>query len=111
VSGDRRWTGGLANREWQRGSQPPVPLLDPRYVAAQIEAYRSDCYAAREYLEVKTVQALCNARLLPTAGPALAIDGVFGVRTLNAVRFLQDGKVPVDGIVGPATWPVLLGVA
>ena len=51
MSSDRRWTGGLANREWQRGSQPPVPLLDPRYVAAQIEAYRSDCYAARAYLD------------------------------------------------------------
>jgi len=57
---------------------------------------------------VKTVQALCNARLNDT----LAIDGVFGGQTLSAVKFLQSSnKLKVDGVVGLKTWPVLLGVA
>jgi hypothetical protein len=57
---------------------------------------------------VKTVQALLEARL----ADGVAIDGVFGTQTLSAVKFLQSkGKVTVDGIVGPQTWPVLLGVA
>jgi Putative peptidoglycan binding domain len=59
---------------------------------------------------VRTVQGLCNAR--EAGGAALKIDGVFGIQTLSAVKFLQSlGKVTVDGIVGPQTWPVLLGVA
>jgi peptidoglycan hydrolase-like protein with peptidoglycan-binding domain len=56
---------------------------------------------------VKTVQGLCVAR-----GADLAVDGIFGGQTLSAVKFTQSlGKVTVDGIVGPQTWPVLLGVA
>lgn len=58
---------------------------------------------------VRTVQGLCNARL---PGQTLKNDGAFGPKTLAAVKFLQDqGHVPADGVVGPQTWPVLLGVA
>jgi Putative peptidoglycan binding domain len=58
---------------------------------------------------VKTVQALCNAR---TPVPELSIDGVFGPRTLATVKAIQaDARISADGIVGPDTWPVLLGVA
>jgi hypothetical protein len=58
---------------------------------------------------VRTVQGLVNARL--AYGP-ITIDGVFGIETLSAVKFLQSaGGVAADGIVGPQTWSVLLGVA
>jgi len=58
---------------------------------------------------VKTVQSLCNAR---TPVPELSIDGMFGPRTLATVKALQaESGVDSDGIVGPQTWPVLLGVA
>lgn len=58
---------------------------------------------------VKTVQGLCNAR--GSESDLVAIDGVFGNQTLSAVKFLQSiGKVTVDGIVGPRTWPILLGI-
>lgn len=54
---------------------------------------------------VKTVQALCN--IFGT----LKIDGTFGPLTLNAVKQIQHAHgLTVDGIVGPLTWPVLLGV-
>jgi peptidoglycan hydrolase-like protein with peptidoglycan-binding domain len=55
---------------------------------------------------VRTVQGLCNARLQP-----LIVDGVFGPLTTAAVKRVQaNAKIGVDGIVGPQTWPALLGV-
>lgn len=58
---------------------------------------------------VKTVQALCGARL---AGHGPAVDGIFGTYTVNAVKNVQHAaKLTQDGVVGPDTWPVLLGVA
>ena len=58
---------------------------------------------------VKTIQGLCNARLISMA---LVIDGIFGPTTLTAVKRVQAlGRVTQDGTVGPETWPVLLGIA
>lgn len=56
---------------------------------------------------VKTIQGLCGAR-----GHAVTIDGSFGDVTLAAVKACQAaaGTAP-DGVVGPATWAVLVGVA
>ena len=60
--------------------------------------------------KVRTVQGLLNARA--GIGTPLAIDGVFGWKTQGAVEHIQvDHHITQDGIVGPATWPVLLGVA
>lgn len=58
---------------------------------------------------VKTVQALCNAR---APHPVLSIDGIFGWRTKGAVELRQaEAHITQDGVVGPQTWPVLLGIA
>lgn len=60
--------------------------------------------------QVRTVQGLCAAR---NAGPdGLAIDGIFGPQTKEAVTAAQQrAHITADGIVGPQTWPVLLGIA
>ena len=59
---------------------------------------------------VRTVQGLCNARGFQ--GAPLVIDGSFGWKTQGAVEIIQaDHKITQDGVVGPLTWPVLLGVA
>ena len=39
----------------------------------------------------------------------VTVDGIFGPRTDEAVRFMQDVlEVPIDGIVGPLTWRALV---
>lgn len=56
---------------------------------------------------VRTVQGLCVAR-----GQDMPVDGDFGPVTRLAVIGLQgQARIAVDGVVGPQTWPVLLGVA
>lgn len=55
---------------------------------------------------VKIVQGLCIAH-----GCEIAVDGIFGAQTHYAVQSCQSGHVTADGVVGPQTWPVLLGVA
>ena len=54
--------------------------------------------------EVKTLQSLLNK----VWGTNLAVDGIFGYRTSNAVVYFQskNGLDP-DGIVGPLTWAKL----
>lgn len=61
---------------------------------------------------VRTVQGLCNARgFMGVAIRQVAIDGVFGPQTFQAVQAGQaHAGITVDGIVGPRTWPVLLGI-
>lgn len=63
---------------------------------------------------VRTVQGCVNARgnTGPVAVPTLVIDGAFGPKTRYAVEACQhNAGIPVDGIAGPQTWPVLLGIA
>jgi peptidoglycan hydrolase-like protein with peptidoglycan-binding domain len=53
---------------------------------------------------VRTLQHLLSAR-----DHALAVDGIFGPRTDDAVRAFQGQKgLAVDGIVGPRTWSALI---
>ena len=61
---------------------------------------------------VRTVQGLILSRG-PWAGVGpIAVDGAFGPKTEMAVRAVQlHGGIAQDGIVGPLTWPVLLGIA
>jgi peptidoglycan hydrolase-like protein with peptidoglycan-binding domain len=51
---------------------------------------------------VKTLQYLLNTHAL-----GVVVDGVFGPRTEEAVKQLQQQKgLAADGVVGPLTWPV-----
>lgn len=87
-------------------------LADDFFGPAQSETERlvTELGTVREGMTgaaVKTVQGLCVARSHPTT-----VDGVFGPETTAAVRAIQvGGKIAIDGIVGPQTWPVLLGIA
>jgi peptidoglycan hydrolase-like protein with peptidoglycan-binding domain len=55
---------------------------------------------------VKAVQCILKSTGI---SPTLAIDGVFGLKTKNAVIAFQKSKGLVqDGIVGPKTWAALL---
>jgi hypothetical protein len=49
VSSDSRWTGGLANREWQSGTRPQ-PQVDTDYITAQVRRYLRDCRKHRAIL-------------------------------------------------------------
>ncbi len=53
---------------------------------------------------VRAIQYLLDAR-----GAKLKVDGTFGTATENAVKsFQRKAKLPVDGKVGPMTWPKLI---
>lgn len=57
--------------------------------------------------QVKVLQWLLNRTIDYTAG---TIDGIFGTKTLAAVRKYQEANgLTVDGIVGKNTWAKLLG--
>lgn len=47
MSADRRWTGGIANREWQRGTAPRaaevVSEAKRLELEAQVKRYLADC--------------------------------------------------------------------
>ena len=53
---------------------------------------------------VRTLQHLLRAH-----GQTVSVDGIFGPNTEAAVRAVQQSSgVPVDGVVGPQTWPKLI---
>lgn len=57
---------------------------------------------------VRTVQGLLIAR----GYHKVAVDGIFGPDTTAGVKMEQlQAHIAQDGIVGPQTWPVLLGIA
>lgn len=56
---------------------------------------------------VRTVQAVAKDKF----GQDIAVDGSFGPQTEAAVKAIQGYfRVTVDGIVGPETWGILLGL-
>jgi hypothetical protein len=57
--------------------------------------------------EVSQLQLRLNLKL-PGASPPLAVDGIFGPKTLGRVKDFQAANgLEVDGIVGPKTWAAL----
>ena len=57
--------------------------------------------------QVRVLQRLLNLTTDYTCGKA---DGIFGTKTLTAVRAYQEAKgLEVDGVVGKKTWAKLLG--
>lgn len=53
---------------------------------------------------VKTLQSMLNK----VGGYGLAVDGIFGNKTYDAVKeFQRTNDVPVDGIVSDQTWAKL----
>lgn len=81
--------GLVGNNTWKTLlTLPPYPLLKQNYRGAY----------------VTFLQQLLESNLYPVGG----IDGIFGTRTLNAVRaFQQANGLAVDGIVGNNTWNAL----
>lgn len=81
--------GLVGNNTWKTLlTLPPYPLLRQNYRGAY----------------VTFLQQLLESNLYPVGG----IDGIFGTRTLNAVRaFQQANGLTVDGIVGNNTWNAL----
>jgi peptidoglycan hydrolase-like protein with peptidoglycan-binding domain len=57
--------------------------------------------------EVQRLQKLLNLRTYPC--PSLAVDGIFGPKTYDAVRrYQRAASLPNDGVVGANTWFSLL---
>jgi peptidoglycan hydrolase-like protein with peptidoglycan-binding domain len=84
---------------------PPLPL--PKWQVQMMQALPWVQQGAADPAIVRTIQGLCAARSVP-----LVIDGTFGRLTTLAVKAVQlDARLKPDGIVGPATWPALMGVA
>lgn len=94
---------------------PPAPSPQPPPVPAWQEAIMNalpvlsegsdDTRLPHEY--VRRVQLIANG--IYHASPELAVDGVYGEATKSAVAAVQHGSgITVDGVVGPATWRVLV---
>lgn len=89
----------------------PAPSPAPDPVPAWQEAIMNKLPVLQEGAKdtaepwmVRRVQALCNA-----LGTPCTLDGDFGAATKAAVEAVQhDHSVTADGIVGPATWSVLV---
>lgn len=80
MASDQRWTGGLANREWQRGSRVEQPV-DSDYIALQVRRYLKDC--AR--FELAPSEAMC-LKVIFHAGDAQkqAVVGAYRQLTMAA---------------------------
>jgi hypothetical protein len=82
------------------GTKPPAPPATPLPARPMPLLRRGSVGGA-----VRTLQAALNKA---GASPRLAVDGVFGPRTLTEVKdFQRKKRLVVDGIVGPRTWKAL----
>jgi hypothetical protein len=102
VGGSRIDMSLLADDFFSTGSTSPTQLNWTETIVQQLPELRQGATGTA----VRTVQGLCAAR-----GHAVTVDGSFGPATLAAVKAAQAaGRVTQDGVVGPVTWGVLLGV-
>jgi peptidoglycan hydrolase-like protein with peptidoglycan-binding domain len=84
---------------------PPTPSPTPDWQVKMMNALPTIQNGATGAF-VRTAQGLCCAR-----SRNLIIDGQFGPATEAAVRSIQaSASIPDDGIVGPQTWPILMGL-
>jgi peptidoglycan hydrolase-like protein with peptidoglycan-binding domain len=104
---------GTAVREFQRAHGLVVDgIVGPRTWSAVIVTVRRGSVGPA----VKAVQDQANSRIgaSGTTSHGLVVDGIFGARTDDWVNDFQSaiaGHVldyPVDGIVGPLTWSLLI---
>jgi V8-like Glu-specific endopeptidase len=90
--------------QWMGGSSSGLPAPGPRPIVR---------YGSRG-TTVQELQIRLNLWIARTPGPGLApldTDGIFGAKTLAAVRAFQRSRgLQVDGIVGPQTWGALFTV-
>jgi lysozyme len=95
------WIAGYAGKP-----APSAPHPVPDWQEAMMQHLPEVAAGSADAAAVRTVQGLCVAR-----GHLIAVDGSYGPQTELAVRNVQSGAgIGVDGVVGPVTWPVLLGV-
>lgn len=87
-----------------RRAVPPLPQASHGLPSqAKVHVLRE----GSQGVEVQKLQRQLNARLAPS--PRLAIDGLFGPRTRDAVQQYQRGvSIAADGVVGKDTWYYLL---
>lgn len=96
---------------------------DPKYIdtiCSIIRKYQLEQYDREETVsagdQYPTLKKGCRGeyvkklqQMLVCLGYAVAVDGIFGAKTLAAVRaFQKDNGLTVDGIVGKNTWKILL---
>lgn len=83
----------------------PKPPLPPKEIPIAVQLLQVQ--EGNQGDVVKSLQILLNGR-----GPyAIQVDGIFGPKTLAAVRgYQQAAHIGVDGIAGVHTWGHLLGV-
>lgn len=105
------WPGPVGSELASREASPrtrSLPLIPPKSarrgaVVARLQALRQGSRGA----EVQKLQRQLNIRLIPS--PELAIDGIFGPLTLQAVlQYQKDTSIAADGVVGKETWYHLL---
>jgi hypothetical protein len=75
VSSDQRWTGGIANREWQRGVKA-VPVVDIEAITRHVRAYLRDVERHRQILSPDNHPTLRSC-LKVVYGPETAIRDAY----------------------------------
>jgi hypothetical protein len=76
VPRDRRWTGGIANREWQRGRQAGR-VIDHVRLSGDVRRYLADCRAHA---------AALSAKYHPTEASALKVIHHHGHAEEDVIR-------------------------
>lgn len=110
-----RWAGGydastLFVNLWappKPPSPPPPPPPPPTPKEVPITVQLVQVQSGNQGDVVRALQILLNGR----APFGLSVDGIFGPKTLAAVRsYQQISHITIDGIAGVHTWGHLLGV-
>lgn len=98
---------GLRREQLSQAARPPVSVPQPppaRATGGKPTLRRNSRGPA-----VRELQTALNKWLAAQRRTLLAVEGVFGSRTEQAVKAFQSAKgLTVDGVVGPKTWGHLL---